>query len=95
MGHYQKPMVWYRRVKGANEPTVGQRAFIIPIDHPKHEQGLLQNGQTASTSQVVAVYAEGHQFETENTIYCLVPSEVMVEDAKAETQAILARVGAH
>lgn len=47
------------------EVTVGQRVLLVPLDHTSE---LVQNGVSALTTQVEAVYGSG-VFETKNTRY--------------------------
>lgn len=49
-----------------NTVVVGQRAEVVPVNHP--DTFNVTNGYGALTSRVVSIGAEG-QFETLNSIY--------------------------
>ena len=59
----EKPIVHFSRLIWKAPP--GERAAIIPIDHP----AVYLNGKTTYTSDVVSLDANGIDFETLNTKY--------------------------
>jgi len=58
-----KPVVHYRSHPDSYL-KVGERAYVLPIDHPSP---LVSNTKMVFTSRVVSLNSEG--FETMNTIY--------------------------
>lgn len=66
-----KQMVQYKTVREFEESygiTVGQRALVIPIDHP-NQFGLVDNGHAAWTTTVLWWDANTGHFETKNSHY--------------------------
>ena len=61
-----KQVVHYRAGSAFNV-HVGQRASVIPLDHP--DTVLVENGYTATTSRVVSYDANTGEFETLNSLY--------------------------
>lgn len=63
-----KPIVQYKALRDADLSTdliVGQRAWVIPLDHPSY---LVRNGFPAIVSVIKYVGEDGY-FETNNTRY--------------------------
>ena len=66
-----KPTVHYKPV---GKISVGNGAFVIPLDHPGnindgHPWDSIKNGSTAYTSPVISHDEQTGRFETRNTIY--------------------------
>lgn len=63
-----KPVVRYIPYGFYTNPVVGERAKVIPLDHP--DTFHVDNGYWATTSTVLQVFPDG-SFETRNTLYVL------------------------
>lgn len=60
-----KPIVQYRPIEGCTDLKVGQRTYVIPLDHPSY---LVINGGMCLVSNIKYISEDGY-FETNNTRY--------------------------
>lgn len=66
-----KPVVTYK-VTPHTQIVVGERAFVIPTNHP--DEVNVENGRHAFTTEVVSYNTDTGEFETKNSRY--VPESV-------------------
>lgn len=67
----QKPVVHYSDHVLGWPVMVGDRAGVVPVDHP----ASYLNGRVAYTSTVISIDVNGVDFETQNTKYVYRPNE--------------------
>jgi hypothetical protein len=60
-----KPIVQYKHIDYVTNLVVGQRTYVVPIDHTS---SLVVNGEPALVSRIMYV-GEGGYFETMSTRY--------------------------